>query len=533
MSRSLDAHARHRRALLQVGLAGAAASSPWTRALAQSGEGRLQRLPKQALVIGNSAYKSAPELQNPRNDARAIAANLQALGFEVVNALDADRAGMRAALDTYVAALARRKSVGLFYFAGHGLQLDWKNYLLPVDARITGAADVQAQAVELNALMAGLTRAANPMNIVLLDACRDNPFGSELKTGQKGLSQMDAPVGTILGYATAPGNVASDGDGQNGLYTGNLLREMKVQYARIEDVFKRVRLAVRRASNGAQIPWESTSLEDDYYFIPPPELVRVSEEEKKKQFDVELKIWESIESASSPKPFEEYLQRFPSGIFAELAQLQFDRALAREGEKPVEVVPEAGNPYTAGSLRADTAYKVGDSYSYRIFDRETGAQRRLVTNTVTQITDREVIYNKGRSATDLLGNVTRFSDGRKSTSSQVLPLEYAVGRQWTTRYVSTAPNGTTQFNVEFNFRITGKEKVSVAAGTFDCFRVEGRGRAFAVFGQFQVEAINNYWMAPQSCRASIKREVMRKIYRRGTPEVLENERFELDSFHQG
>ena len=480
VSETLGKTALRRRAWLKAGLCGAGVVVGRAYAQPAASSSQLQRLPKLALVVGNSAYASANPLKNPRNDARAIASTLQGMGFEVATVLDAPRATMQRSLAAYTAALERRKCVGLFFFAGHGVQLAWKNYLLPVDARVSGAGDLQEQGVELNALMAGLARAANPMNIVLLDACRDNPFG-DFRPDQRGLSQMDAPLNSILGYATAPGNTASDGEGENGLYTGELLREMKVPAARIEDVFKRVRLAVRRRSAGAQIPWESTSLEDDYYFLPPPSLAPPSEAETSRQFEAELKLWESIENATSVASFENYLRSYPSGRFAEIAQLELDQALAREGEKPVQPAPAAGNPYSAGTVRANTEYKVGDFYTYAAHDLTSGAFKRRFTNTVTQITEREVIYNNGRSATDLLGNITRFGDGRRATRNQTQPVEYAVGRQWVSRYVITNAGGT-EFQTELRFRIVGREKITVPAGTFECFRIEGKGLSRAVFG---------------------------------------------------
>ncbi len=235
----------------------------------------LAGLPRHALVIGNSRYPHAP-LDNPANDAKAIAAELKATGFEVNLLLDTSRDALLNAIEAYGKQLASRKAVGLFYFAGHGAQLAWRNYLVPVDAVIKSMDDVPARAVELNTLLQGLTKAKNPMNVIVLDACRDNPFGKGLPTEQKGLSQFDAPPGSLLAYATSPGNVASDGSGSNGLYTEHLLRELKTPEAKIEDVFKRVRLAVRRRSNGEQIPWESTSLEEDFYFHPPKVLQKVS-----------------------------------------------------------------------------------------------------------------------------------------------------------------------------------------------------------------------------------------------------------------
>jgi uncharacterized caspase-like protein len=220
-----------------------------------------------ALVIGNSAYATAP-LANPSNDARAMGDTLRGLGFTVIELHDGRRSQMNEAITRVRDALRGQQGVGMLYYAGHGLQLDWHNYMVPVDAQLTQASDVANQTVDVNAVIEAFKSAGNRMNIVVLDACRDNPFSA---TGSgKGLAQLDAPTGTFLAYATAPGNVANDGDtaSGNGLYTRFLLRELKNPTAQIEDVFKRVRLHVRKNSQGQQIPWESTSLEDDFYFVP-------------------------------------------------------------------------------------------------------------------------------------------------------------------------------------------------------------------------------------------------------------------------
>jgi uncharacterized caspase-like protein len=236
-----------------------------------------------ALIIGNSAYAGAP-LGNPANDARAMSELLRSLGFQVVELRDGNRAQMAAAIGKVRDTLKGKQGVGMLYYAGHGLQLDWHNYMVPVDARLSSAADVPAQAIDLSSVIEAFKGAGNRMNIVVLDACRDNPFASSTSSA-KGLAQLDAPPGTFLAYATAPGNVAEDGDEQsgNGLYTQYLLQELKKPTAKIEDVFKRVRLNVRRQSQGRQIPWESTSLEDDFYFndgvkftIKPEDLERMA-----------------------------------------------------------------------------------------------------------------------------------------------------------------------------------------------------------------------------------------------------------------
>ena len=218
-----------------------------------------------ALVIGNAAYPGDAALLNPVRDAAAMAGTLRSLGFTVIELRDAGREPMRQAIDQTRRLLAGRKGVGMLYYAGHGLQLDWRNFMVPVDARLAVSEDIPRQAIDVGTVIAAFREAGNRLNIVVLDACRDNPFTRQGSV--KGLSPLDAPPGTYLAYATAPGNVAEDGDPQagNGLFTRFLLQELR-KPARIEDVFKRVRLSVRRESEGRQVPWDSSSLEDDFWF---------------------------------------------------------------------------------------------------------------------------------------------------------------------------------------------------------------------------------------------------------------------------
>ena len=453
---------------------------------------------------------------------------------------------------------------------------------MPVDARVENPEDIKARCVDVNAVIEGIGRAANPMNMVILDACRDNPFGGDAKTEQKGLSQLDAPPGTLLAYATSPGNIASDGDGANGLYTEHLLREMKVPEAKIEDVFKRVRLGVRRRSHGQQIPWESTSLEQDFWFIPPKDVLKEAQEEaervKREQqakeeaerarleeegrrrreeaerarkeeleraYKEELALWERVAEAKEPAALEDYLRRYPSGHFAELAQLRLDLLLAAQGEKPVQPAPVQDNPFTQGSGRADVAFKIGDSYSYVELDRDTRAERGRIKATVSELTDTEVVFDTGL-VLDRLGNAVRLRDGRRFSPRQDQPLEYAVGRKWTTRFTVTSPQGT-RSESHFNFRITGRERITVPAGTFECFVIEGEGYAISEYG-FRIDLALKRWMAPERVRRPIANEQYRKVAGRiGPPPVLfrkkgkppggpggllNNERLELVAFSQ-
>lgn len=218
-----------------------------------------------ALVIGNAAYKNIPALGNATNDAKSMAVVLRKLGFSVVEVVDGSKAQMNDAILQTRSLLKDKQAVGMLYYAGHGLQLDWHNYMVPVDAKLNQAADVPKQTIDIENVIDAFKKSTTRMNIIVLDACRDNPFSE--KTSGKGLAQLDAPPGTYLAFATSPGNVAEDGDisSGNGLFTHFLLKELQ-KPARIEDVFKRVRLQVRQKSQGRQIPWDSSSLEDDFAF---------------------------------------------------------------------------------------------------------------------------------------------------------------------------------------------------------------------------------------------------------------------------
>ena len=523
-----------RRRLLLAGTAAGSLLLPsgFATAWAQSeGAAKLLRTPKRALVIGNAAYRSDAVLRNPVNDADAVTAALQGFGFEVTRRQDATREAMLSAIDGFTRELASRKAVGLFYYAGHGMQLGWRNYLLPVDAVLQAPEDIPGRCVDLSALIEGIKRAGNPMNVIVLDACRNNPFGRVFGAMAKGLSQMDAPPQTLLAYATAPGCEAEDGQGENGLYTQNLLREMKVRDAKIEDVFKRVRLGVRLASKGAQIPWESTSLEEDFYFVPPEQLRKRSQEEEEREYREEAALFEKARQAKEPAPIEAYLRTHPSGRFAELAQLRLDQVLAAQGEKPVEIAPSKGNPFTAGTARADTRFKVGDRWTYDSIDRTLfGRKPERFTAEVTAITDMHVIINNGEAVRDLLGNQVRFRDGREMTPRQDQPLEYAVGKRWSTRY-AISRGGKPLGQVSMDFKVAARETITVPAGTFDCFRIEATG-INRLPGRPNLELLITRWDAPDRARLAVATEDIARMVVGGHIETRRSQRVELVSIEQ-
>lgn len=216
-----------------------------------------------ALVIGNNKYPSAA-LKNPVNDATAMAKTLQEMGFEVILRTDVNQRQLNRAITEFGEKLTRG-SVGLFYYAGHGLQARGRNFLVPVDAEITSENAVSTEAVDVERVLDQLGSAR--LSMVILDACRNNPFERRFRSGSgSGLAQIDAPAGTVIAYATSPGKVALDGEGTHGTYTDALLKAIQVPGQRIEDVFKQVRINVMRATGNQQVPWESSSLTGDFTF---------------------------------------------------------------------------------------------------------------------------------------------------------------------------------------------------------------------------------------------------------------------------
>ena len=253
---------RLRRLVLAVAVLGVAA----TAAVAQPPPPATTAQPSRvALIIGNSAYAAGP-LNNPKNDARGMSEALRALGFDVVVRENAKNLDMRRAVVEFGEKLTAG-GVGLFYYSGHGMQVGGKNYLLPVDADLKSERYVSVESLDVDSVLAQMDSAKSAVNIVILDACRDNPFARRFRSASRGLAFMDAPTGTYIAYATSPGNVAEDGTpGQYGVYTGELLKAMKEPGLPIEEVFKRVRQSVVSKTNGRQSPWDASSLTGAFYF---------------------------------------------------------------------------------------------------------------------------------------------------------------------------------------------------------------------------------------------------------------------------
>jgi len=220
-----------------------------------------------ALVIGNASYRTRP-LQNAKNDADDISEVLKKTGFEVIDIRDASLQQMRNAVRQFGDKLLT-KDVGLVYYSGHGVEVRGRNYFIPVNADIQRSDEIIDQGLDVSFVLEKMETAKKGINILIVDACRDDPFGRSFRSNSRGLAAMDAPRGTIIAYATSPGKVAADGSGRNSPYTKNLVKAMQLPNTPIELMFKEVRRAVQLETKNQQIPWENTSLSGNFYFYTP------------------------------------------------------------------------------------------------------------------------------------------------------------------------------------------------------------------------------------------------------------------------
>jgi len=314
-----------------------------------------------ALVVGNSAYDTSP-LPNAANDARSMAQVLREAGFSVLLHTDIDQRQMQAALREFGERLKVGGGTGLFYFAGHGMQIKGRNFLVPVRSQIAHEDEVAYAALDAQAVLDKMESAGNGTNILILDACRNNPFARSFRSTQQGLAQMDAPVGTLISFATAPGSVAIDNlPGQpNGLFTSHLIEAIRRPAQKVEDVLKQVRLGVLRASRNRQVPWESSALVGDFYFHPPqtgpgtattlaaPALAPLTAPAAiDPQAALDDALWEAVKDSRSSAELFAYLNRFPAGRHARAARQRL-LDLSRPSVSAPLPSPPAGMIGTAG-----------------------------------------------------------------------------------------------------------------------------------------------------------------------------------------
>ncbi len=420
-----------------------------------------------ALIIGNSAYAGNMALANPSNDAKDMSAALRNMGFGVIEIKDASREQMMAGIARANKELSGKQGVGMLFYAGHGLQLDWHNYMVPVDAKLNSAKDVAANTVDIEVVMKSFQQAGNRMNIVVLDACRDDPFANGKTSSGKGLAPLDAPTGTFLAYATAPGNVAQDGTGKNGLYTGYLLKELQKPTAKIEEVFKRVRFAVRKESGGAQVPWETTSLEDDFVFNSGiKKTVKLSDEEKTKQYDLEKADWDKIKESKEVNDYYAFVQKYPKGFLLQSAMGVIDRLSAA---KLATYKDRSGIEHTA----VQTRFRVGDEMERVRRDAATGAEISKHKVRVLAVAGGIVSLSGGAVLTSIGETVYNNVTGDSyDPPNPFLPADdFAVGKKFNSRFTITTAKGHKSWE-EKEGKVVALESITVPAGTFQVFKIE-------------------------------------------------------------
>jgi len=297
-----------------------------------------------ALVIGNDAYKSLPKLANASNDARAMDRKLKELGFETLLRVNASRTDMGRAISEFGRKIASPDTVGLVFYAGHGIQAFERNWLIPIDAALDSDDDLQTEAIDTSRLHVAMDEARNPLNIVILDACRDNPLPKRQRSAERGLAVIAiAPRGSIVAYSASPNQKSQDGSpGGNGIYTGELLKALDEPGLKIEDVFKRANGGVQRATGGRQVPWFNASIQGDFFFRPgAPSPIAPAPVDPAA---IELSFWESVKASTDAADFEAYLKQYPKGRFADLARNRIRALKAPAQTGSVTTPPPSRDP---------------------------------------------------------------------------------------------------------------------------------------------------------------------------------------------
>ena len=476
-----------------------------------------------ALVMGNSAYKVGP-LRNPVNDARSMARALRPAGFDVMHGENLSHRRMFEMTRDFGRKL-KPGVVALFYYAGHGLQVRDRNFLIPVEADVQSEEEVPYTSVDVNFLLDVMNRAKSRVNIVILDACRNNPFARSFRSGSSGLAQMEAPSGTLIAYATAPGRVASDGSGDHGLYTQHLLKHLTTPGLPVEILFKRVREGVERETKSKQVPWESSSLKGDFYFAaaapvaapaPPPAPVAAPAGPDPALL-TELAFWDAIKASSLAADYQAYLETYPKGRFAALARARANAlkvaaakpapVVAPAPQRPAQVASVAPTPVASGRLPA-----AGETWIYQYTDFWKPGQKMRITHSVVSASGQFVTESLsatvgGRVLTGMaisptgaeirewkLGDMTL-----REFSPFALALDVVKRGQAIDRFRSAILDDTGRGDWAVSGKVS-EEDVTVPAGRFRAAKVLLEGARttdlLARLTSFQLTV----WYAPQSKR---------------------------------
>jgi carboxyl-terminal processing protease len=351
-------------------LAVVAALCLWVMALSSA-----QAEPRVALVIGNSNYGSdIGKLPNPVNDAALMAQALQQTGFTVIKVTDADQKQMKRAISDFGDKLAQAgpKATGLFFYAGHGVQVEGRNYLVPIGAQIVKEADVDIESVTADDVMKQMDFAANQVNIIILDACRNNPVARSMRSATRGLAPMqsDSVRGTFIAYSTSPGQTAADGNGKNSPYSAALASAIVQPGVGIEEMFRDVRGQVMKATGDKQVPWDSSSLTAPFFFKPASaQFSTATAAPPLTNLEADKAVWEAVKDSKQPGDYEAYLSQYPNGTYASLARSRLaslqgvssaqpappkvEQPAAAPAAKPAAVEPASSEPRSSPSASGE------------------------------------------------------------------------------------------------------------------------------------------------------------------------------------
>jgi uncharacterized caspase-like protein len=396
-----------------------------------------------ALVIGNGAYKSAPALDNPTTDARGVSTALKRIGFEVIEGYDLGFSEMRAKLAEFAAALPDSRAA-LVYYAGHGVSVEEENFLLPVDIALKSVTDLDINAINIDLILRQMRREER-VNVVILDACRDNPFAKELAASTKnrsavadrGLSRIDVSAkGTLIAFATDPRSVAADGPrGGHSPFTAALLRHLETPGASIDTILNRVRADVWEATNKKQMPWVNTSLIGEFIMNPAPAPTltlavgqpsaaadpvaadpRVAQEQR---------MWDSAEKSNLPEDYKAYLDAYPTGAFAQMARNRIARA-ATEAPKAEPAKPAAAVVASAEPGR-DIGKSAIDPVALKADPATADAEKSLALDKTmrTAVQQRLVVLGHGKvKPTGIFDPATRKAIAEWQSSRELAPTTY-------------------------------------------------------------------------------------------------------------
>lgn len=468
-----------------------------------------------ALVIGNAAYLGVP-LTNPVNDAEDVAAKLRARGFEVVERKNLKTSQIGRTLREFRSKLSQG-SVALVFYAGHGLQIKGENYLPTVDADIEGEEDVPNQSLSVKQLLDVLDESKTRLNLVFLDACRNNPYNRRFRSAGSGLAKETPPSGTLISFATRPGNMASDGKGRNGLYTENLLKVMDVPNQPIELALKQVVSGVKLASKGQQEPWMEGSIEGEFHFLyqaRPQSNALTGASGAAQQEAINRAVEDAVKRTNEQASRERAeMQASMERILKEALARQNAQLEAERRQRDERVPPPAATPPTTASISPTPTSKSlttgeiagiaqGDEWEYVSRDKRFGKKDRKLVLRVKAATKDGVLEEiewDGRRASEWVFGSKPMAVGAPN-EAEFLFAPHWDGTAFKTLTVEGGSGICTSAGYRCELRIEkqGAERITVPAGTFDTIRMDGWlniGTALArTEGEFTI------WYSPETRR---------------------------------